>query len=58
MAKTGKNKTEIKTKLKEIILGYVEVFPESKDQFFKNNKIYNEQGENKLKKACGIYINH
>ena len=36
---TGKNKTEIKTKLKEIITGYVQAFPESKDQFFENGKM-------------------
>lgn len=36
---TGKDETEIKTKLKEIVTGYVEAFPESKDQFFENGKM-------------------
>lgn len=35
---TGKNKTMIKTKLDEIVTGYVQAFPESKNQFFENGK--------------------
>ena len=36
---TGSNKTEIKSELKEILLGYVEAYPETKKEFFVNNKM-------------------
>lgn len=38
---SGKNKTQIKSKFKEIIDGYIQAFPETKTDFFtKNNKMF------------------
>ena len=36
---TGKNRTEVRAKLKECIEGYVEAFPESKRRFFSGGRM-------------------
>ena len=36
---SGKNRTEIRTKLASCISGYVQAFPESKRQFFVGDKM-------------------
>ena len=36
---SGKNRTEIRTKLASCISGYVQAFPESKKQFFVGDKM-------------------
>ena len=35
----AKNKRQLNVKLKEIITGYVEAFPETKNDFFTNKKM-------------------
>lgn len=36
---TGRNRTEVRTKLKECISGYVQAFPDAKKQFFTGERM-------------------
>ena len=36
---TGRNRTEVRAKLKECVEGYVEAFPKAKGQFFAGDKM-------------------